>query len=272
MLHLHKLIVMPKELADIEQVASHYLLAAIGKKVLRPGGKELTRVLIDSLQIGSDDQVLEFAPGQGFTTKMVLDKHPASYIGVELDPKHVQKLQQNIEAPLGTQVQFITGDAEATGLPEASADKIFGEAMLSMHADQRKARIVREASRVLKKGGLYAIHELELNLNPEQGEKHEEIQRDLAKVSHVNARPLTLAEWTALLEEAGLEVLSVSRRPLKVLDPSRIIADEGLLQTLRIGFNVLTMPKARKRVLAMRKAFKAHSKQLNALAILARKR
>ena len=33
----------------------HWVLAAMGKRVLRPGGKELTEKLIDSLNIASSD-------------------------------------------------------------------------------------------------------------------------------------------------------------------------------------------------------------------------
>lgn len=256
---------------NVETLQSHYLLAKIGKKVLRPGGKELTMKMIESLDIQSGDKVMEFAPGQGFTTQMVLEKAPILYTGIELDEKYVKslKVQLNNYETLATNV--ILGDAENTGLEGESQDKIFGEAMLSMHADQRKKRIIKEASRILKKGGLYAIHELEMKLSPDEMDKHDGIQRDLAKVSHVNARPLTIEEWRELLEAEGFEMLSIERRPLKVLDPSRILADEGLKQTLKIVYNVLTMPKARKRVFKMRKTFKAHDEYLNAVAILARK-
>lgn len=262
---------MIQETLDIEKAPSHYLLAAIGKKVLRPGGKELTTKLIESLNISNQDKVMEFAPGQGFTTEMVLKKHPASYIGIDLDADHVASLKSRIHTN-ETDVQILIGDAEQTGLPDESSDKIFGEAMLSMHADQRKVRIIKEAYRVLKPGGLYAIHELELNLQNEKQDKHSEIQHDLAVVSHVNARPLTIQEWSSLLENEGFEIINIERRPLKVLDPTRILADEGLFQTLKIGYNMLTMPKARKRVIKMRKTFKAHDKHLNAVAILARKK
>lgn len=262
---------MERRKENIETAQSHYLLAKIGKKVLRPGGKELTKRLIENLDIQQEDIVTEFAPGQGFTTSIVLDKAPRSYVGIELDKDYVTHLQQKFKSKLNSNINFIQGDAENTKLPGKSIDKLFGEAMLSMHADQRKTRIIKEASRVLKTGGLYAIHELELKLSEKEREKHGMIQRDLAEVSHVNARPLTIEEWKFLLAQEGFEIINIERRPLKVLDPTRIIADEGVLQTLRIAYNVLTMPKARKRVFAMRKTFKSHSKHLNAVAILARK-
>lgn len=254
---------------NIETMQSHYLLAKVGKKVLRPGGKELTKMLVESLSISPTDRVVEFAPGQGFTTHIVLTKRPKEYFGIELDKNHVEKLKRKIHSTAQTDVHLIQGDAEATQLDSGSVDKVFGEAMLSMHANQRKTRIIKEAARILKPGGLYAIHELELNLDSHGADKEKSIQRDLATVSHVNARPLTISEWKTLLEAEGFEILDIQRKPLKVLDPSRIVADEGILQTLKIGYNVLTMPQARRRILEMRKTFKAHDKFLNAVAILA---
>jgi hypothetical protein len=39
--------------------------------------------------------------------------------------------------------------------------------------------------------------------------------------------------------------------PMHLLEPKRVIEDEGLFRTLKIGFNVATHPKAAKRILAM---------------------
>ena len=63
----------------------HWVLAAMGKRVLRPGGKELTEKLIDSLNITSSDDIVEFAPGLGFTAELALKRKPHSYIGVEME-------------------------------------------------------------------------------------------------------------------------------------------------------------------------------------------
>ncbi|MCO5258984.1 MAG: methyltransferase domain-containing protein [Crocinitomicaceae bacterium] len=260
---------MEAEVQDLEKAQSHYLLAKIGKRVLRPGGKEMTKQLIENLEISSEDKIAEFAPGLGFTASFVIQKHPKSYVGIEADKDHVQNLRRKLTSTKETFIEFIQGDAESTGLADGSIDKLFGEAMLSMHANQRKSRIIKEASRIVKKGGLYAIHELELSLSESELKKEGTIQRDLAVVSNVNARPLTVAEWIELLENEGFKVKSINRRPLRVLEPSRILDDEGLLNTLRIAFNIIRMPKARKRIFEMRKTFKQHSKHLIAISIIA---
>lgn len=41
----------------------HWLLAGLGKKVLRPGGLELTRDMICQLRLEPQDDIIEFAPG-----------------------------------------------------------------------------------------------------------------------------------------------------------------------------------------------------------------
>ena len=52
-------------------LAGHWLLAKVGKKVLRPGGLETTRWLIEQLPI-RDLRVVVFAPGLGVTAEEIL--------------------------------------------------------------------------------------------------------------------------------------------------------------------------------------------------------
>jgi SAM-dependent methyltransferase len=254
--------------ADIDKAQGHWLLARMGKKVLRPGGKELTLKLVNSLKITNKDNIAEFAPGLGFTASLALKNTPLSYIGIDADEKAIAHLKEKIK---GSNINFIQGNAAETNLQEASKDKVFGEAMLTMHADHRKSEIIREAHRILKKGGLYAIHELGLTPDNIDEETKALIQKELAIAIKVNARPLTETEWRDLLEKEGFSIRVIERNPMHLLEPSRIIDDEGFFQTLKIGFNILTTPKARKRIMEMRKTFKKHQQHMNAVAIIAEK-
>jgi len=58
---------------------------------------------------------------------------------------------------------------------------------------------------------------------------------------------------------------------MHLLEMNRIIDDEGLLRATKIGWNILTHPKARKRILEMRKVFKQYQNHMNAIAIVAEK-
>jgi methyltransferase type 11 len=54
----------------------HWMLAKLGKRVLRPGGRELTEFLIKELQITPEDDIVEFAPGLGFTANIACGYAP----------------------------------------------------------------------------------------------------------------------------------------------------------------------------------------------------
>ena len=86
----------------------------------------------------------------------------------------------------------------------------------------------------------------------------------------MNARPLTIAEWSRLLDH-GLVVDHVATAPMALLQPRRVIADEGFIRALRFGKNVLINRDARKRVLTMRRTFRRHRERSTAVAIVARK-
>ncbi len=247
----------------------HWILAKMGKRVLRPGGKELTLKLINNLKIQRTDDIVEFAPGLGYTASVTLQKQPKTYTGIELNEEVASILRKTIK---GNDRKIIAGNASDSTLKEDSADKVYGEAMLTMHADHRKSEIIREAHRILKKGGLYGIHELGLYPNDLNEEIKGNIQRQLAQTIKVNARPLTQSEWTTLLENEGFRIVKVETNAMALLEPKRIIDDEGFFRTLKIVFNILTHSKARKRILAMRNIFRKYDKYLNAVAIVAEKK
>ncbi len=60
--------------------------------------------------------------------------------------------------------------------------------------------------------------------------------------------------------------------PMHLVETSRIIDDEGFWRTLKITWNILTHPKARKRILEMRRVFRRYEGSMKAIAIVARKR
>jgi ubiquinone/menaquinone biosynthesis C-methylase UbiE len=257
------------EVSDYQKAPGHWILAKMGKKILRPGGLELTTKMIEALDINVQDEVVEFAPGLGYTAMMTCGKNPKTYVGIDADNEVVARLTDKIGVK--NKISFVESTAEETSLSSDSKDKIYGEAMLTMHADQRKERIIREAHRVLKKGGLYAIHEMGLSPDTLSEEVKAQIQRDLATSIRVNARPLTTEEWKKLLEKEGFKIKSVATNGMHLLKVSRMIADEGFLRTLKIGGKILFNSGARKRILEMRKAFLKYENHLNSVMIVAEK-
>lgn len=247
-----------------EDAPGHWLLARLGKRVLRPGGLELTRRMLAHARI-ADADVVELAPGLGRTAVEVLAERPRSYVGVEKDSNAAKLAAQAV----GGAGSIVTADAAHTGLADACADVVIGEAMLTMQSEANKRAIVAEAARLLRPGGRYAIHELGLHPDDLDLEVKAELRKDLARAIKVNARPQTIAEWRTLLEEAGLVVEWTGTAPMALLQMRRNLADEGLRGTARIIVNVLRDADARRRVLSMLALFHQHRDALRGVALVA---
>ncbi len=210
---------------DFDLAPAFAVLFHLGKTTMRPGGMELTRRMLDDLQIGPRDNVVEFAPGRGATTRLVLEHSPQSYTAIERDSVSQEKMQKLLcHEKRG---RCVVGTAQATGLEDGCASAVLGEAMLTMQSRAAKLQIVREAFRILQPGGRYGIHETCL----EEGVSAEtkgEMEDALREVLRVGARPLATAEWRELLEETGFSIQKTHEAPMLLLEPRRMVQDEGL--------------------------------------------
>jgi cyclopropane fatty-acyl-phospholipid synthase-like methyltransferase len=254
---------------DVVKMPGHWLLARLGKRVLRPGGLGMTQSLLNGLSIGPTDEIVEFAPGLGVTARIMLAQHPLRYIGIERDAKAMHWTARQLSGL--PNVSVVIGTADATNLPAGSASIVVGEAMLSMNTHEHKRRIAAEAFRLLRSGGRYGIHELCIIPDDMPTDQKQDIDQALSSVIHVGARPLRTHEWKSLLEEAGFQIVEIDHAPMHLLRPRRVIQDEGIIGALRLAKNILLDGKARRRVLAMRKIFQRYRDNLNAIAIVARK-
>lgn len=256
---------LPGQGLDFNRMPGHWLLAQMGKRVLRPGGIELTRRMLEDIDIGSDDQVVEFAPGLGVTARETLALGPRSYTGIERDEAAAGQVRSYLQGP---SQQCLVGRAEETGLPGASATVVYGEAMLTMQTPGHKASIVKEAARLLQAGGRYGIHELSLHPDDLGEERKAEINKALSDAIHVGARPLTPGEWRTLLEEHGFTVEAQATSPMHLLEPKRFLQDEGLGRTVRFVFKMASTPAARRRIFRMRSVFRRYEANMGAVSLV----
>jgi ubiquinone/menaquinone biosynthesis C-methylase UbiE len=258
--------VSPGEGMKTEKMPGHWVLARLGKRVLRPGGMQLTRRMLEALRIERRDDVVEFAPGMGVTARLTIALDPASYTAVERDEAAARIVSGYLK---GDQQHCVIGSASDTTLPEQSATVIYGEAMLTMQTEDTKRDIVREAHRLLKSGGRYGIHEMCLMSDNLDEKTRKETERALTGVVHHGVRPLTVSEWRSLLESEGFEVQSVNMASMSLLEPRRLINDEGFAGALRFAWNVLRDSEARRRVFEMRSVFRGYRRELAAVALVA---
>ncbi|MDO4888199.1 MAG: methyltransferase domain-containing protein [Actinomycetaceae bacterium] len=252
-----------------KRLQGHWLLAKMGKRVLRPGGIELTRRVIANAKPSAQDRIVEFGPGVGRTAEILLAAAPRQYIGVDPNTEGTPQLQAVLKDH--PQARLHAADARSTGLPDACADLVVGEAMLTMQSNDDKLDIMKEAFRILAPSGRYAIHELGFHPDDVPDEVVADVSRALSRTIKVGARPLTSRDWQRLLREAGFEIEYADTNPMALLEPKRLIADEGLGGALRFFWNVRRNRAARERIMSMRSVFRQHADHINAVGLVARK-
>lgn len=253
---------------SMANMPGHWLLAKMGKKVLRPGGIELTKSMLKYLHITEDDDVAEFAPGLGVTAKLTLDKRPKSYTAIEQNEEAAKEVMKYLPEKNAV---CVIGNAQNTPLSSESIDVLYGEAMLSMQSPKQKDTIIEEAYRILRSGGRYGIHELCLIPDDMDEDLKNTIRRDLATAIRVNAKPLTVREWKKLFESKGFSVNIIETRPMHLLEKKRMIQDEGIKGVATIVKNIAANPEARKRIEEMRSTFKKYEEYLAAISLIMEK-
>ena len=249
---------------DPSRVAGHWLLARLGKRVLRPGGVETTEWILGSLAIAPTDDVVEVAPGMGATTGLLLGANPASYTGVDRDPEAAALVGGLLD---GENRRVINATASETGLPDDSVDVVVGEAYLTMQPDSVKHRIVAELARILRPCGRFALHEIAFAPEGIDDDRRKAVVDSLTSSILVSVNPLTVQGWADLLAEHGIVASTPHLTPLHLLEPGRLLNDEGVGGTAKFIYNVARNPAARKRVVAMRRSMSSNAANLQAIGV-----
>ncbi|MEW5860918.1 MAG: class I SAM-dependent methyltransferase [Cyanobacteriota bacterium] len=251
---------------NFQTATGHQVLAAAGKKMLRPGGRMATEQLFQWADFQAGETVLELASSFGYSAIALAQRYGVRVVGVEKNPESVARARSNIEAAgLTGQVEIIEGDVFHLDAISEQFDYVLAEAILTMQSVPGKAKILAGVRDRLKSGGKFLCHEL-LARNQEA-----EIHQALAQVIRVNSTPLSEANWLAACEAAGLQVQQHQTGSMGLLNLRRVLQDEGVVDTLRILWNVLTHPQLRKRVLAMRRVFQQYQQDLGYIVLSAKR-
>ncbi len=121
------------------------------------GGAEATVALLDQLKIDPGTHVLDIGCGIGGTTRLLVSRYGADVTGIDLTPEYV-RIAERLTDAAGLKASFIEGSA----LDLPFDDESFDLATL-IHVGMNlpdKARLFREAGRVLKHGGTFAVYDV----------------------------------------------------------------------------------------------------------------
>jgi len=178
---------------------------------------------IAALQPG--ETVLDLGSGGGFDCFLAAQRvGPQGHvIGVDMTPEMLSKARQNAVSGGYANVEFRLGEIEALPVADASVDVIISNCVINLSPE--KARVFREAARVLKPGGRLAVSDVVAiaKIPPEMRE-------DMALVSGCIAGASTVPEVEAMLQAAGftniaIRVNEASREYIREWAPGRGIEE-----------------------------------------------
>ena len=189
--------------------------------------------LLASLGCGNPTALAELKPGEN-----VLDLGSGGGIDVLLSAKRVGPtgkaygldmtdemlaLARENQRKSGVEnVEFLRGEIENIPLPDNSVDVIISNCVINLSAD--KDRVLREAFRVLKPGGRFAVSDIVV-----RGEVPREIRRSVELWVGCMAGALEENEYLAKLAQAGFETVTVeATRVYRVDDARELLASKGI--------------------------------------------
>jgi predicted O-methyltransferase YrrM len=258
---------MTRSTINLETATGHQVMAAAGKKILRPGGKTATEQVFKWAEFKPGETVLELAASFGYSAIALAKRYGVRVVGVEKNPESVARARANIQAAgLESQVQVIEGDIFHLEQISGQFDYVLAEAILTMQSIPGKTKVLQGIHDRLKPGGKFLSHELLAN------DQEEEIHRVLAAAIRANSTPLSETKWIAACEAANLHVLHHQTGSMGLLNLARIIQDEGLIDAIKFFWNVITQPQVRDRLLAMRRVFKQYEQELGYIILCAERK
>jgi arsenite methyltransferase len=186
-----------------------------------------------SLGCGNPTALIELQPGQ-----TVLDLGSGGGIDVLLSAKRVGSTgkvygldmtdemlalaRENQRKAGATNVEFLKGTIEAIPLPDQSVDVIISNCVINLSED--KGAVLREAFRVLKPGGRFAVSDVVI-----RGEVPPEIRRSMELWVGCVAGALQEDEYAWKLKAAGFESVEIEPWRVYQIDDARaFLAESGI--------------------------------------------
>ena len=123
-------------------------------------------------------------------------------IGLDMTDEMLELARRNAERAGVINVEFHKGYIEAIPLPDASVDVVISNCVLNLSGD--KPRVLREAARVLRPGGRFAISDVVADEDMD-----EDTRADMQQWTGCIAGALTRREFIQALSDAGLADIEI---------------------------------------------------------------
>ena len=175
-------------------------------------------------QLNAGDTVLDLGSGGGIDVILSARRvgPTGKAYGLDMTDEMLALAQENKRKAGVTNVEFLKGQIEQVPLPGNTVDVIISNCVINLSGD--KDRVLREAFRVLKPGGRFAVSDVVI-----RGEVPEEVRRSMELWVGCVAGALTEDEYRAKLGAAGFADVELEwTRVYDVEDARAFLAESGL--------------------------------------------
>ena len=142
--------------------------------------------------------------------------------GLDMTDEMLALARENQRQAGATNVEFLKGEIEHIPLPDNSVDVIISNCVINLSAD--KAQVLREAFRVLKPGGRFAVSDVIVS-----GDVPAAVRKSMELWVGCVAGALHENDYRTLLADAGFETVDVEPwRVYRPEDAKQFLDDAGL--------------------------------------------
>ena len=162
-------------------------------------------------QLHPGETVLDLGSGGGIDVLLSAQRvgPGGKAYGLDMTDEMLALARENQRKAGVKNVEFLKGEIEHIPLPDNSVDVIISNCVINLSAD--KDRVLREAFRVLKPGGRFAVSDVVT-----RGEVPADVRQSVLLWAGCIAGALQESEYTSKLASAGFE--SIEMEPTRVYD------------------------------------------------------
>jgi ubiquinone/menaquinone biosynthesis C-methylase UbiE len=171
-------------------------------------------------ELKAGETVLDLGSGGGIDVLLSAKRvGPTGFVyGLDMTDEMLALAERN-KAEAGVEnVEFLKGQIEAIPLPDNTVDVVISNCVINLAAD--KGQVLREAFRVLKPGGRFAVSDV-----VSQGELPADLRADMEAWVGCIAGALEEQAYRRLLTDAGFE--DVELQVTRVYDPRELVESLG---------------------------------------------
>lgn len=175
-------------------------------------------------QLNPGETVLDLGSGGGIDVLLSARRvgTTGKAYGLDMTDEMLALARENQRKAGVENVEFLKGEIENIPLPDNSVDVVISNCVINLSAD--KDRVLREAFRVLKPGGRFAVSDVVV-----RGNVPEQVRRSMEMWVGCIAGALHDDEYIGKLVKAGFNAISIEpTRVYSIEDARQFLAGEGI--------------------------------------------